>query len=258
MTETKLKAALYLEAVLGALPLLAAHDPALASALAGPDVTVALFTGGLGARLIVKAGQVSVIIASPQPGDLRLWFPSAAQLVRAFDNSGPALALPLGGWTQLKVARRLPAAGKKMEALLNDRATALNDPARLRLHVWAGFVVGVAAAASWLRHQPEGAAERARLGESVATFSCPEFPVSLWLSPADATWGWGEPPRPVGVAITFATLAVALAELDHRLDSLAALGLGDLRITGKLPLADQLGVIMLRAGNLLRPPAVHP
>jgi hypothetical protein len=45
---------------------------------------------------------------------------------------------------------------------------------------------------------------------------------------------------------------VVLAELDQRLVAPAALGLGDLRITGYLPLAEHLGVVMLAAGKLLK------
>jgi hypothetical protein len=61
------------------------------------------------------------------------------------------------------------------------------------------------------------------------------------------------PPRPVRVAITFGNLDVALAELDQRLVAPAALGLGDLRITGYLPLAEHLGIVMLADGKLLKP-----
>jgi hypothetical protein len=58
------------------------------------------------------------------------------------------------------------------------------------------------------------------------------------------------------VAVSFADLATVLAELDQRLDAPAALGLGGLRIEGYLPLAEQLGIIMLQAGKLLKPQPV--
>ncbi len=252
MTDTALKAALYLEAVLPALPLLAAHDAPLAAALAGPDVAIAFSApGGLRARCAIAGNQLNVSRDPARAGDVRLWFPTAGQVVRAFDGSGrAALALPLGGFIRLSRARRLTAAGHRLEALLNTR-----DPAHLALHAWGNLVVGIQAAVTWLRRHPDGPTTHARLGRGTAVFACPAFPAPLWLDLATLTTGVGEAPGPVMVRVDFADLATVLAELDHALDAPAALGLGTLRITGYLPLAENLGLIMLRVGDLLKPPA---
>jgi hypothetical protein len=249
MTNTALKAALYLEAVLPALPLLAAHDAPLAAALAGPDVAISFSApDGLRARLGVVRNQTTCT-RDPRPGDLRLWFPTHGQLVRAFDGSGrTAIALPFGGFTQLPRARRLIAAGQRLETLLNTRA-----PAHLALHAWGNLLVGIQAAVTWLRRHPEGPGVHERLGRGLAVFACPAFPAPLWLNLADLTAGIGEPSDPLTVRVIFADLATVLAELDHQLDAPAALGLGTLRITGYLPLAEALGLIMLKAGQLLKP-----
>ena len=242
-------ASLYLEAVLPVLPHLAAHDPALAAALAGPDLAVSLLApGGLRTRLALTGG-VAAVTHVPRTGDLRLWFPTTAQVVRAFDGQGrPALALPLGGFFKLGRARRLVAAGARLETLLNTRAET-----HLALHAWGNLLVGVAAAAVWLRRHPDGPKLHRRLGGGLGTISCSDFPTPIWFDAAALTWGVGPPPGPVRVAITFADLTTVLAELDHRLDAPAALGLGTLRIDGYLPLAEHLGVVMLMAGNLLKP-----
>ncbi|MDF3056679.1 MAG: hypothetical protein K0R17_894 [Rariglobus sp.] len=249
MTDTALQAALYLEAVLPALPLLASHDDALAVALAGPDVSLFLSCpGDLRARLAIVQN-VATVTRDPQPGDVHLWFPFTGQLVRAFDGSGrTALALPLRGFTRLGRARRLIAAGKRLEVLLNTRA----DP-HLALHAWGSLLVGIHAATTWLRHHSDGPATRARLGTGAVVFSCPAFPAPLWLDLAMLSAGTGEPPSAVMACIEFTDLATVLAELDHQLDAPAALGLGTLRIRGHLPLAENLGQVMLKAGNLLKP-----
>jgi hypothetical protein len=253
MTETALKAALYLEAVLPAVPEIAAHDRPLADALAGPDIAVTLKTsGGLQARLAVTGNRIH-FSAKPQSGDLRLWFPSPEQLVRAFDGQGrSAFALPVGGFLKLLRAKRLVTAGDRLNELLNTRADT-----HLAVHAWGSLLVGIRAAITWLRRHPDGPSTRARLGTGSVVFACPAFPSPLWLDLATLTAGTGEPSSPVTVRITFADLATVLAELDHQLDAPAALGLGSLRIEGHLPLAENLGLVMLRAGNLLKPPA-HP
>jgi len=248
MTGDALKAALYLEAVLPMLPLLVRHDVSLASSFEGPDVAVS-FCGPdeLCARLAFTAGQPSVTFI-PQSGDVRLWFPSAGQLIRAFDGLGRfTFALPVAGFTRLLRARRLQAAGQRLETLLNTRTDS-----HLGLHAWGSLAVGIRAAATWLRRHPDGPAVLAQLGTGVAVFTCPAFPESLWIDLSTLTTGSGNPPASPTVRIEFADLVTVLAELDHQLDAPAALGLGKLRITGYLPLAENLGQIMLKAGNLLK------
>jgi len=249
MSDAKLLAALYLEAVLPALQHLATHDASLSAALAGPDVAVTVLApGGLRCRLAVTAG-VTTVTTVPQKGDVRLWFPTAHQVVRSFDGQRrSALALPIGGFHRLLRARRFVVAGARLETLLNTRADA-----HLALHAWGNLLVGIAAASAWLRRHPVGRELHSRIGSGIGTLTCKDFPAPIWFDAAALTWGVGMPPGPVRVAITFGSLDVVLAELDQRLVAPAALGLGDLRITGYLPLAEHLGIVMLAAGKLLKP-----
>ena len=248
MKDTALKAALYLEAVLPALAHLAPHDEALRRAASGPRafaVSLAV-RGGSVRRLTFSPDGTIVTGTTPQPGDLRLWFPNAGQFLRTMENR-PALALPVGGWGSLGQVRRFSAAGARLETLLNTRSDA-----HLRLHAWGNLLVGVAAACAWLRHHP---AQRAGL-VGIGVLACPDFPAPIWFDAGALTWGLGEPAEPVTVRITFARLSVVLAELNNQLDQPAALGLGDLVITGLQPLAEKLGLVMLKAGKLLKPAAV--
>jgi hypothetical protein len=249
MTGDALKAALYLEAVLPALAVLAARDTALKNAAAGPrPFALTLAVRGQSPRRLAFATDGTVTTSTtPQPGDLRLWFPSAGQFLRIAANR-PALTLPVGGWSQLTQLRRFSSAGARLETLLNTRADA-----HLVLHAWGSLVVALAASAAWLRHHPDGPATRAHLGNGTAVFECLALPAPLWLDLATLTTGAGEPASPVTARITFADLATVLAELDQQLDAPAALGLGTLRITGRLPLAENLGLLMLKIGSLLKP-----
>lgn len=256
--SSALLAALYLEAVLPAFPLLAAHDVELAAALAGPDFAVTFFApGNLRTRLAVQDGSVSVDFgpaAKPQAGDIRLWFPALSQVVRAFDgNRRTSIALPVGGWLKLGRLRRLTAAGLRMETLLNSRPAAAD--ALLAVYAWGNLAVGLAAAAAWLRHHPQGPAMRDRLAPGVVVFSCPALPSALWLDLTTLATGAGSVPAGAMIMaeITFADLATLLAELDHQLDAPAALGLGTLRVSGHVPLAENLGQLLLKVGTLLKP-----
>lgn len=250
MTADALKAVLYLEAVLPALTPLAFHDAGLRAAASGPrDFALSLSIRGLAAyrRLVFTRDGVITTSDAPEPGDLRLWFPSVGQFLRTMANR-PALTLPVGGWGALTQVRRFSAAGARLETVLNTRADA-----HLALHAWGSLVVGLAAAAAWLRHHPDGPATHDRLGRGTAVFASPAFPEPLWINLATLTTGTGDPASNPTVRVEFADLATLLAELDNRLDAPAALGLGTLRITGYLPLAENLGLVMFKAGNLLKP-----
>lgn len=246
MTADALKAALYLDAVLPALGELSTLDSGLRSAASGSQpfaVTLDVRNVGVRHLAFTPEGQISTAV---QPKSLRLWFPSAGQFLRTVANR-PALTLPLGGWGQLAQVRRFAASGKRLEVLLDTRADA-----HLSLHAWGNLLVGIRAAATWLRLHP---ADRARFASGTVVFTCPAFPAPLHLDLTTLTAGTGEPSSPVTTRVSFADLPTLLAELDHQLDAPAALGLGTLRIEGHLPLAENLGLLMLKAGNVLKPPA---
>jgi hypothetical protein len=248
MTAAALKAALYLDAVLPALAELSAQDAPLRSAASGSrPFAVTLSVNHVGVRHLAFTPEGQITTAAV-PGALRLWFPSAGQFLRTVTNR-PALALPLSGWSQLPQVRRFSTAGARLETLLNTRADS-----HLALHAWGNLLVGIRATTTWLRLYP---ADRARFPFGTIVFACPAFPAPLHIDLAALTAGTGEPASPVTTRITFADLPTLLAELDHTLDAPAALGLGTLRVEGHLPLAENLGLLMLKAGNLLKPPA-HP
>jgi hypothetical protein len=244
-----LLAALHLEAVLPALALLAPHDAGLRCAAAGfRSFAVALSVRGAAAprRLAFAADGGITTANAAQPGDLQLWFPSAGQFLRVI-NQQPALLLPLGGWSSLGQIGRFAAAGRRLDKLLRDPR---ESPA---LFAYGNLAVGLAAVAVWLRLHPDGAERRARLGEGVATFACPALPAPLWLDLRTLTSGIGPAPRPPVTEVTFADLPTLMAELEHRLDTLAALGGGELRIRGHLPVAERLGLVLHEVSRLLNP-----
>lgn len=253
MTGSTLQAALYTEAVLPVFGVLAAHDPALPPLLAGESLGVALGApGGIRVRFAIDAGGLT-ISREARPGDLRFWFPHAACLARVFQQRR-TLALPAGGWRHLRRAgARLRPLGQRLHAVLEDRPAACTDPALAVLHTWGSLLVGVAGAACWLRRHGKGAATRARLGDGLVTFQCADWPGEAWLDLATLSWGGGSPPRSPTVCTWFSTPAVALDEIDRRLDSLAALNTGIMRVTGRLPLAEALSLVMLDVDRLLHP-----
>jgi hypothetical protein len=245
---------LHLEAVLPALAVLAPYDEELRRAAAGTgDFSVVLMTRGVPARCRLTfsaAGSITAAEASPS-GALRLWFPSPGQFLRTMAQK-PACVLPLGGWTALRYVSRFSAAGRRLDELLRDPKP---SPA---LFAFGNLAVGLAGAAALLRYKPDARRQLAGFGEGVVTFACPALPAPLWIDTGTLQWGAGLAPRATLAELVFNDLETLLAELSHRLDALAALGGGELRIRGHLLLAERLGLVLTEVGHLLNPPVSLP
>lgn len=253
--SNRLTAALYLHAIFPAMAVLASRDPVFRNILSGRDTAITLQAPGLAPTRIARTGNQLTVGHTKNSGDLHLCFPSCGQLVRACTHRA-ALALPIGGWRHFSSGQRLlEAAGIRLEQVLTDHTAAKRDPDFGRLHVPAALTVAVAGTAVWLRHHADGPALHQRYSTRLITFTTADPAFSIWLDlqPKSPAWGLGAPPRAADAAVHFADLPTVVAELSHELDSLAALGFGTLRITGLLPLAEQLGLIMQDVDRILRP-----
>lgn len=248
---TSLPALLALEAALPALALLSPHDAELRRAAAGPRAfAVTLTVRGLTPirRLAFAADGTVTTSGENTSGDLRLWFPCVRQFQRALDQR-PALALPLGGWSSLGQLARFQTAGRRLDALLRDPSIAPS------LFAFGNLAVGLAGACSWLRYHPDAPARRVALGDGLITFTCPALPAPLWIDLGALTSGTGPASRTPVAELFFSDLDTLLAELAHKLDSLAALGGGELRIRGHLLIAERLSLVLNEVSRLLNPPA---
>ena len=78
---------------------------------------------------------------------------------------------------------------------------------------------------------------------------------TIWFDhgSADNAAGWGEPPRRPEVRVTFADMTIAYAVMRDEIDTLAAVGCGQIKVEGLVPLADGLSVVMERLRIYLQP-----
>jgi len=90
----------------------------------------------------------------------------------------------------------------------------------------------------------------------LAAFMIQDEPEStVWFdhgSPDQAA-GWSEPPRRPDVRIVFGDMNVAYAAMRDEIDSMAAVGNGEIRVDGLIPLADGLNFVMERLRVYLQP-----
>lgn len=248
---------LYLSAVLPCLTDLSAQDPAARDILGDLDASIVLrIAGGPAVTLRLRAGHVIWENGSaPAPSVILVFFND--RHLNAF-FSGSTWAVPLlawGGW-RVGLLARFSKLAKRLEAVLDGDAAVLATPDGRRLHarlslIAAGLALrplanGDEAARKTLRSLPPGLAAFSIEGDQGAT---------IWFDhgSADNAAGWGEPPRRPDVHVTFADMTIAYAVMRDEIDTPAAIGCGQIKVEGLVPLADGLGVVMERLRIYLHP-----
>ena len=91
--------------------------------------------------------------------------------------------------------------------------------------------------------------------EGIAYFSIGAEGYGAWLEwrNGSMTAGKGPPEREADVNVSFSNAETALKAVGNRIDVMAAIGLGNIQITGLVPLADALGYIFERIPLYIAP-----
>jgi hypothetical protein len=192
--------------------------------------------GVASAAVFFQSGAVSVRPSANLKTAISLFFVSTRQLVRQFTGRGFSLPLPRRGFWRLAQLHRFNQLGKILESELERHA-------RLLLSVALGSIGPLAQRDSRARDLlgdcPEGIAE----------FGVPSADLYGWveITRHKISWGRGRALRTPEVKVFFRNEPIALAALRGELDEFAAIGKGDLRVSGLVPLADTLGAVMARA-----------
>lgn len=139
--------------------------------------------------------------------------------------------------------------------MLMPRARDLKCDATARAHVGLGFGTAMRGAVILAAHDPVGLTTGAHPPDGLARFQVPEVGFDGWLRFAGGALqgGYGQPPVPADVTVCFPRFRTALAALRDELDTMAAIGSGEMVVTGCLPLAERLNVVLERMSDYFPP-----
>ncbi len=188
-------------------------------------------------------GKVSVLTDQELDAAISLFFLSSRQVVNQFAGKGISVPLPRKGAFRLGSLYRFHQLGKILEAEMEEHP-------RLLLTVALGSLRPLMeyddVTRELMRHCPKGLAE----------FGVPANDLFGWAewTGEEINWGRGRAPRRADVTVTFGSERVALAALRGELDELAAIGMGELSVRGRVPLAETIGAAMARADIYLERP----
>lgn len=257
-TNAAVRANLYLSAVLPCLTDLTEQDPTSRDLLGDSQAAIVLrVCGGPAVSVYLSRGRAVWANGPAHAPSVILLFLSDRHLNAFF--SGKKWAVPVllwGGW-RLAALARFSKLAARLEAVLNGDSHILAIPEGRRLHTRLSLIAaglglralaqGDDAARRALRAVPCGLAAFTIEGEERAT---------VWFDhgSADDAAGWGEPPRRPDVRIAFANIDVAYGALRDEIDSMAAVGGGQIKVEGLVPLADGLNFVMERLRSYLQPP----
>ncbi|MGO9512584.1 MAG: hypothetical protein ACLP2F_02940 [Steroidobacteraceae bacterium] len=248
---------LYLSAVLPCLSDLAEQDGAAAEILGQARASIVfLILGGPAATIRLKGGHIAWDNGCGRGPSVILLFLNDRHLNAFFSGKKWAAPLPVWGGWRIGLLTRFSKLAARLEAVLDGAPQVLETAAGRRLHarlslIAAGLALhplaeGDAAAREILRSLPPGLASFTIDGEPRAT---------VWFDhgSADNRVGWGDPPRRADVCIVFADIPTAYGALREEIDTLAAVGSGQIRVEGLVPLADGLNFAMERLRAYLKP-----
>ena len=248
---------LYLSAVLPCLTDLVAQDPTAHDILGEAQASIVLrIAGGPAATLHLENGRI-VWKSGAGPASIVLLFLNSRHLNAFFSGKTWAVPVPIWGGWRIALLQRFARLAGRLEAALNGDEAMLATEVGRRLHARLSLIVAVLGLRS-LAEGDEAARQALRsVPPGLAAFSIAGDPgATLWFDhgSADCAAGWGEAPRSPLVHIIFADMNVAFGAMRDEIDAVAAVGSGQIKIEGLVPLADGLNVAMERLRVYLRPP----
>ena len=247
-------ARLHLKAVLPAIETLVRLDRRAQSLIAGQRFGVRLKTrSGLSTRIDFRDGEALVDSEVSTGRAIELLFLSDRQLNKMFSRTGFSLPILVGGFSRISRLRILSKLGARLHRVLT---TTPHQPVdRKLLDIRADLLMG--------RLIPSAIAQLVSFDASCRQLLAPYVGRSVRFEVAGVGSSWirfqedgavfasGSSEELPDVTIAFRDRDVALAAIHGDLDTLAALGKGQMTIRGLIPLADTMDGVLDRLGLLL-------
>jgi hypothetical protein len=255
-TNPAVESRLYLHAVLPCLGALVTHD-AIARQIADTITATIVFRirGGPAVTIRLANGVATFERGAARAPSVVLLFFSDRHLNAFFSGKSWAIPLPVWGGWRLALLARFTRLTDRLTAVLDGAPEVLASAEGRALHTQLSLIVaglglcplaaGDAPARSALAHSPLGLACFTIEGAQNAT---------VWFDHGanSCDSGWGPPPRRPDVTISFVDYSVAYGALREEIDTIAAIGTGEIKVSGLIPLADGVNLAMERLSDYLQ------
>ena len=165
------------------------------------------------------------------------------------------MPLPVWGGWRIALLARFTRLTDRLTAVMDGHTDVLATAEGRALHAQLSLIVaglglcplaaGDGPARTALAHAPFGLACFTIEGAQNAT---------VWFDhgPDTCDSGWGPAPRQPDVTISFVDYSVAYGALREEIDTIAAIGTGEIKVAGLIPLADGVNLAMERLSDYLQ------
>lgn len=243
---------LHLHAVLSAMEDLLRVDEATRNE--APQFSLCMsVAGGPSAKLNYHGGSCTHEPNPTSGADIVLKFLSPSQVNATFNKKPCLPPLPIWGFHAIGNIMAFQKYSDRMEGYLRASDEDLAKDEKLReAHVRLSFGLLMAALKVLAEHEPASRKSASKAPDGIVQFTIPGAEISAWIEKSSQGGklafhnGRGEPPRTADARVEFDSIETALELLKSRLDIMAAVGLGKMKISGLIPLIDSLGLIMDR------------
>lgn len=186
---------------------------------------------------------------------IELMFLSDRQAVANFFEQTALPPIPLKGFSGLGRMKIFLALTEELQTWLKPNAKQLQN--ELFREVFFQMSIGLAMrAVAQLGKFERGCRDLVASGpQGVAAFQIGESGEPMWihLTSGEMAMGQGEPSQAPDVRVIFRNSMIAALALQNKVDSMAAIGNGDMIIRGLVPLADHLNALMERVQPYIDP-----
>lgn len=185
--------------------------------------------------------------------DLELLFASEGQANRTFDEMLTLPPVPTRGLRHVKKMGVFKQLSALLQTYLRPAVGDLQKAEHLEAATELKFGLALAAACQLCQYEEESRQLLADGPQGTCLFVPGKRMRPFWfrLETGAVSWGRGTPTQPADATVEFCDAAKAWAALEGELDNGAEVGLGHLQVSGFLPLADHLELILDRISNYL-------
>lgn len=210
---------------------------------------------GVSASYFFTANGCEYLASSGSTAGIELLFWSDSQAAATFLEKPALPPIPLKGITGLRHMKTFTALTEEMRVWLKPDQAHLAEESFRQVFVPMTLQLALRAVAQLGRFERRSAELVASGPQGLAAFQLGESGEPAWinLSTNHMECGHGELPREPDVRVIFRDSVVATQALLNQVDSLAAVGLGQIEVHGIAPLADHLNYLMERVQPFIDP-----
>tara|TARA_B110000285_G_scaffold227930_1_gene290043 strand:- start:6264 stop:7052 length:789 start_codon:yes stop_codon:yes gene_type:complete len=252
----KIRARLYLNAVLPAFEDLLAHSEDARTIIGNRKFTLTFQTSsGLKSSLSFKNQQCEFVRVNGIKSQIILHFITEEQLNKEFENEGFRVPIPIKGASRVGDLKAFKALSKLLESYLRPSKSMLEDPQVHSQHVGLQLGIALRATIELTKYEQLSGMIMQDTPDGIAYFSVGSDGYGAWLNWQEGTLtsGKGPPATEAHAHVEFANAETALKAVGNQIDVMAAVGNGEIKVTGLIPLADALGYIFERIPLYITP-----